>query len=210
MDPNEDFSGWFSAPVVRGEYRTPVTEFSKRNIFTVLLKGLKPQSVYSFRVIEPNWDNSRAQIYTYNTFDMNNITIADGGDIGNNEIATQMIENVISKADVDLIMVGGDTAYDQNAPSCFRAWDYLLKSLPIYKHNFDKKTVRIVPILFSTGNHDLGMSTLDGNVLRHNSHEPVFKHYFPQNTDNGKIPKLLERKPYFAQNIGKFIIIKFR
>ena len=202
----EAFSDAMTARAVRTEYRSPDSESTKRHIFTVLLKDLKPNTVYSFRVLESNWDSRRAQVYTYKTFNVNNMTIINGGDIGNNDLATQMIENVVGKVDADLMMSGGDTAYDQNSPSCFRAWDYLMRRLPLSKLDPATGTIRVIPMMFSTGNHDLGMSTYDGNVLRLNTHEPVFMHYYPQNTENGDVPRLHARKPYFSQGKGGQIL----
>lgn len=44
------------------------------------------------------------------------MTIVNGGDIGNNDIANQINENVLSKFDYDVIFVGGDIAYDNGFP----------------------------------------------------------------------------------------------
>ena len=44
-------------------------------------------------------------------------------------------------------------------------------------------------------------------TLPHNSHEPIFKHYFPQNTFKGEIPILNNRKTYFYHKIGDKLLI---
>lgn len=175
-------------------------------MFTVLLKDLKGATEYSFRITEVNWDNSRAQIYTYKTFDSKNMTIIDGGDIGLTQIAYQMTENTVAELEADLFMIGGDVAYDQNNPNCFRAYDYLMRDLiPMQKLNKNTNTIRIIPMMFSMGNHDLGMNAYSGWSLKHTESEPVIKHYYPQNTFNNSVPDVHHRTPYFAQSIGKFL-----
>ena len=44
------------------------------------------------------------------------MTIVNGGDIGNNDIATQINQNVLKDRDYDVIFVGGDIAYDNGFP----------------------------------------------------------------------------------------------
>jgi len=39
-----------------------------------------------------------------------------GGDIGNTRMARYMNNHVVAKLDFDLIVVGGDVAYDNNVP----------------------------------------------------------------------------------------------
>jgi len=204
---HEDFSNWEDVRVVQADYRSPVTEFSQRGMFTALVKGMKADTTYSFRITEPNWNNENAQIYTYKTFNTKDMTIINGGDVGNSVLAHEVIENSLREANADLVMIGGDIAYDQNDPKCFRAWDYLLRSLPISVLDNSTNTIRVVPVLFSTGNHDLGATSYSPVVLRENEHEPVFKHFFPQNTANGEVPMLKDKKVYFSQSFGDDLLI---
>eukprot|EP00343_Euplotes_focardii_P008005 CAMPEP_0205819172 /NCGR_PEP_ID=MMETSP0206-20130828/1431_1 /ASSEMBLY_ACC=CAM_ASM_000279 /TAXON_ID=36767 /ORGANISM="Euplotes focardii, Strain TN1" /LENGTH=477 /DNA_ID=CAMNT_0053112435 /DNA_START=500 /DNA_END=1933 /DNA_ORIENTATION=- len=204
---HNDFFDWEEAEVIKADYETPATEYSRRGVYSVILKNLNASSDYSFVVTDSDWDNSNAQIYTYHTFDTSNMTIAAGGDIGNSKLAHEMMDNTISKFPVDLIMVGGDIAYDQNSPHCFRAYDYLMQSFPVSLLDENTKTIRIVPVLFSTGNHDLGATSFTPVEIKHTPHEPLFKHFYPQNTANGKIPNLFEREYYFSQSIGDDVLI---
>jgi hypothetical protein len=210
---NESSFDWMKASIALTDYRTPVTEFSKRHIFTAYLKKLEPKSVYTFKITEPSWDSNMVQLYTYKTFDPERVKIINGGDIGNNDLATEMYKKVVAPANGDVIMVGGDTAYDQNAPSAFRAWDYLLKRIPIsimdseaMKSN-NGSYIRIVPIIFGVGNHDIGANTNQNVVLRRTIHEPTFLHYFPQHTHNGMVPSIYNRRTYFGTTIGDNIQI---
>jgi len=75
--------------------------------------------------------------------------------------------------------------------------------MPYKRHDPETNTTRIVPFIFGVGNHDLGVNSFGGSSIVHNSHEPVFKHYFPQNTDSGEIPSLNSRKSYFSHQIGE-------
>lgn len=202
-----DFSNWEQVKVVQADYESPVTEYSQRGMYTALVKGMKADTIYSFRVTEPNWENSKAQIYTYHTFNPKDVTILNGGDVGNSVLAHEMIENSLKDARGDLVMIGGDIAYDQNDPKCFRAWDYLLRSLPISVEDPETSTIRIVPVSFSTGNHDLGATSYSDVELRENTHEPVFKHFFPQNSADGEVPMLKDKKVFFSQAIGDDILI---
>jgi hypothetical protein len=203
-----NFSDWRTAKVVRSEYRSPVTEYNQRHVFTTLLKNLKANTFYSFRITEPNWNNTKAKIYAYKTFDPTKMTIMNGGDVGNSKLAHKMMKNVVSNSDFDLIMVGGDVAYDQNSPNCHRAWDYLLLSYPVLRYDNATGSTRVLPVLYSTGNHDFGKQSFTDVEVKHTPHEPIFKHFYPQNTDeNGDVPNLLKRKSYFSQTIGDVLIV---
>lgn len=48
----------------------------------------------------------------YKQLDTNNMTIVAGGDIGNSPDALVMNENTVKVAEPDLMIVGGDIAYD--------------------------------------------------------------------------------------------------
>jgi acid phosphatase type 7 len=84
----------------------------------------------------------------------------------------------------------------------------LLKRLPILVKDETSGMTRIIPVLFSSGNHDLGMSSYSHVELEHNFHEPLFKHYFPQHTtSDGELPIYWKRKSYFAQNFDNKVLI---
>ena len=126
-------SSWIESIVDKTEYRTPINEYSSRYIYTILLKNLNADSKYAFRITEDSWNETQIKTFIYKTFDTNNITIIDGGDMGNSQHTKKMNENTVSKIDSDLIMVGGDIAYDNNIASCYCAWDYILIKLPHHR-----------------------------------------------------------------------------
>lgn len=66
---------------------------------------------------------------------------------------------------------------------------------------------RLVPIINAAGNHDFGVNS-GGNVkIKHNSHEPLFKHYYPQNTHYGYLPSVHQRKSFHYHVFGNTTIV---
>ena len=192
---------------MKGEYQLPDHEYSSREIYTFLLTNLVELQTYAFRISHDGWDINKAQIYYYQNFNTQKMTIVNGGDIGNVKIAFQMNDNVISKADADLIFVGGDIAYDNAFPEWYRWYDNLLLHLPYQVKDENSKTIRIIPLIFSTGNHDLGVNSFSGHKFQFDDTTPAFKHYFPQNTYKGEVPQLSQRKSYFTHRIGTRILL---
>ena len=66
---------------------------------------------------------------------------------------------------------------------------------------------RVIPLVFAAGNHDVGVMSYGEQTITHNAHEPVFKHYFPQNTYDGRIPMLSQRRTYFHHEVGDKLLI---
>ena len=156
-EENVDNQTWKLGDTIKGEYESPSSEYSRRHIFTVLLKNLTPNTTYIFRVTESSWNNSDSHLYSYKTFDTENIVIINGGDVGNGDLPMKMNKNVVNKIKADMIMIGGDIVYDNNVPHCYQAMDHFLMRL---NHNYrdDRtNTTRVIPILLAPGNHDLGV-----------------------------------------------------
>ncbi|CAI2386673.1 unnamed protein product [Moneuplotes crassus] len=202
-------NSWQSIVPIQGEYESPPSEYSQRYIFTALLKDLSPKTLYEFRIQEPTWDEDSEQnvMYSYKTFDPENLKIVQGGDSGNTKEAIEMNQNSLKNINPDLVMIGGDIAYDNNIATCYQTWDYLLKNLLLQKFDEETNTHRVIPIIFATGNHDLGVDSYNNAIIPHNKHAPVFKHYFPQNTYEGKVPNIYQRKSYFSHKISDRILI---
>ncbi len=84
----------------------------------------------------------------------------------------------------DIIVLGGDIAYDDAMRSCYYSWDtvyYMFE--PIYE-----KLDRLVPLIFSVGNHDVGfdaLSTLD--IIRTNEEIPLFFVFNPQHLAHNQL-----------------------
>eukprot|EP00343_Euplotes_focardii_P001076 CAMPEP_0205800778 /NCGR_PEP_ID=MMETSP0205-20121125/2551_1 /ASSEMBLY_ACC=CAM_ASM_000278 /TAXON_ID=36767 /ORGANISM="Euplotes focardii, Strain TN1" /LENGTH=165 /DNA_ID=CAMNT_0053064435 /DNA_START=18 /DNA_END=512 /DNA_ORIENTATION=- len=57
------------------------------------------------------------------------------------------------------------------------------------------------------GNHDIGVSSFSQGGIPHNDHQPVFKHWFPQQTYQSTVPELKNRKTYFSHSFGNRLLI---
>ena len=189
-------------------------EHEKRNIFTAHLKDLEQDTTYAFSIsLNPRLFGSEA--YYFKTFNPESMTIVNGGDVGINYESREMNQNGLSNIEPDLIMIGGDISYDNNFPECYRATDQLLLEIPHSKPDSDSvienekgyNFVRLIPMIKSTGNHDLGVNSVNNVHIAHNKHEPLFKHYYPQNTFNNQIPDIYHRKEYFYHIIGNQTLI---
>lgn len=56
----------------------------------------------------------------------------------------------------DLVIIGGDVAYDNAMLNCYYSWDLMLSA-------FEKAYLplgRLVPIIVAVGNHDVGMHSM--------------------------------------------------
>ena len=85
--------------------------------------------------------------------------------------------------------------------------DEIINAIP-HKRTNDKGHVKLVPMIIATGNHDLGINSINNAIIPHNEYEPLFKHYYPQSSHGGlKIPDLANRKSYFHHLIGDKILI---
>lgn len=61
----------------------------------------------------------------------------------------------------DVIVLGGDTTYDDGMRSCYSNWDELYSMFEkIYE-----KIGRLVPLVMSVGNHDVGFDALTDNAI---------------------------------------------
>lgn len=79
--------------------------------------------------------------------------------------------------------------------------------LPYLKEDSETGVTRIVPVMFSTGNHDFGVNAYSGHNIEHDNTQPVFKHFFPQNTNqNLDVPSVKDRRSYFAHKIGSRVL----
>ena len=198
----KSWNKWTSYTPTKGEYRLPDHEYSSREIYTLLLKNLEELKTYAFRITHEGWSTADAQIYYYQNFNTQKMNIVNGGDIGNVKAATMINDNIVAKADADLIFVGGDIAYDNAFPEWYRWYDHLLLRLPYQVKDENSGAVKVIPLLFSTGNHDLGVNSYSEHKFKFDDTTPAFKHYFPQNTFEGGVPTLSNRKSYFTHRIG--------
>jgi hypothetical protein len=55
-----------------------------------------------------------------------------------------------------VIIIGGDDAYDDGDKTCYYSWD----TLYFLFEGINRKLDRLVPLIFSVGNHDVGYHAL--------------------------------------------------
>ena len=190
-----------------GEYRPPSHEYFQRRIYTCLLKNLQESKIYAFKISQEGWKKD-PDLYYHRNFNTKKMKIINGGDIGNVKVARQMNENVVKDYDADIILIGGDVAYDNNFSTWFYCYDYILKRLNYLRKNDDVNATRVIPLIMAVGNHDLGVNAYSGRDLLQDEDDsrPVFKHFFPQNTFNDTIPKRIHRRTFFPKRIGSEVL----
>ncbi|CAD8101932.1 unnamed protein product [Paramecium primaurelia] len=138
--------------------------------------------------------------YYYYDFNSTNIVIIDGGDSGYTETSIQIWKAMESLPQIDAINIGGDVAYDNGFIQCTTCWD---KFLDLYE-NLCKQKGKLIPLIFSIGNHDVGRVT-DPQLLynnQQNSKVPNIIQMFPQQLINKQIPQVQDRTSYFVHRIG--------
>ena len=80
------------------------------------------------------------------------IPFVDGGDVGTTPMAVQLSAAVGAlRPAVSFAIVGGDIAYANNFPTCYRVWDKWLKMYERWMVNADGDTI---PIVAAIGNHE--------------------------------------------------------
>ena len=60
--------------------------------------------------------------------------------------------NNLVQFDPDVIFLGGDLAYDNAIRTCYYSWDNFYDMF----ENVNKKLNRLVPMILTIGNHDIG------------------------------------------------------
>ena len=132
--------------------------------------------------------------------DASTLRIAAGGDLGMTEEG-KLMTSYLKDFDPDVIILGGDTVYDNGLRTCYYNWDIFYSMFkPVYLH-----LNRLVPLVMSIGNHDVGFDALDPvEISSTNEYLPLFFLYNPQHlSKDGKgVPPILERLSYHYHVIG--------
>lgn len=85
--------------------------------------------------------------------------------------------------------------------SCYYSWDnYYSIFEPLYED-----LGRIVPLIMSIGNHDVGFDAVTSNQIDNTTTGlPLFLIYNPQHSSSeiGKVPGIFERKSYHYHKLG--------
>lgn len=108
--------------------------------------------------------------------------MAVGGDLGMGANGEKMT-SYLAKYKPDIIILGGDIAYDDADRSCYYSWDTVYRMFePVYE-----ELDRLIPIVMSIGNHDVGFDALTDNKMAQTSEDyPLFFVYNPQHLAHNK------------------------
>lgn len=100
----------------------------------------------------------------------------------------------------DVIILGGDTVYDDAMRSCFFSWDEFYSMFDTVNTKLD----RIVPLILTVGNHDIGFDALTDNYMRTSQDEyPLFFVYNPQHkSETNDVPSYDKRRSYHYHIVG--------
>ena len=176
-------------------YSTPTTTYlidyldtrGNRVIHSALLHLLTPGTLYGIVIKVPS---ATYGPYAYKSVGVN-ATMVNGGDLGNTHTASQTWEAFKSLRDLDVIQIGGDIAYDDGMAHCYNCWDIFFE----HYMGLCGSLGRVVPLLLTVGNHDVGMvehpQLLFPRTQGMNVRTPLYFVYFAQETDiNNNIPQV--------------------
>lgn len=106
------------------------------------------------------------------------VRLAMGGDLGMNKNGITMT-SYLSSYNPDIIILGGDTVYDNGMRSCYYSWDIFYGMFePVYE-----SLNRLVPLVMSVGNHDVGFDALTQTSITATQEEmPLFFIFNPQHS----------------------------
>lgn len=186
-----------------------IEQRGRRSVHSALLSGLTQDTEY---VIQIKYEGMTQATVNYITLpdetNPKNILLSTGGDLGDRLIGREVTFQA-GAVDPDVLIVGGDLAYDDGEATCYFTWDNFFKSFA----DSILPSGRLIPFLFSVGNHDVGLNPLSGRVLPNNEKGPLYNVFFPQHTVDINspagtikgVPALEERKSYHYHKIGKMI-----
>ena len=194
-------------------YSLPMTQFpveglehqNNRHVFSLLLANLTSNTRYYLRLeYLPGIFSQQYWFQTLPEATEAPFRFVAGGDIGNTGFAYTISQRAGEQGPA-VGFVGGDLAYDNNFRTCARTWDLLLRQWTLLSTD----STQLIPLVFSLGNHDVGVESLSGKALPVGSMGPLYFLFFPQHfprDENGnveyRLPNVAERMPYFRHSIG--------
>ena len=126
---------------------------------------------------------------TYRTLpdsEADTMKMAVGGDVGMTTQGIKLTDHLV-QFDPDVILLGGDIAYDNAIRTCYYSWDNFYRMF----EDVNRKLNRLVPIVLAIGNHDVGFDALATvPVSKHQDKIPFYFAYNVQHTTStGRIPQ---------------------
>ena len=193
-------------------------ENGRRMVHSTFLTGLKPGTMYNFRV--PTYEGT----HKFTTLSAGNapVTFLAGGDSGTTNAFLDLLSSGAKargsgNKTMDFALLGGDISYGNNLPSCYSCWDVWIS---IYEKTMLRENGAMIPLSMAVGNHDVGSNarsdTFKGvfdpstKTFWKGTHIPLFFAFFPQHASasNPKIPApMRERLPYHYHKIGSSMAV---
>lgn len=81
--------------------------------------------------------------------------MAVGGDVSMTQQGKKITQNLVDY-NPDIIIIGGDNTYDDGMRTCYYSWDNFYNLFD----ELNNKLNRLVPLVMSVGNHDVGFDSL--------------------------------------------------
>lgn len=128
-----------------------------RYVNVAYLTNLNSSTTYYFAVGEAENFESYSNIFKFKTTPSylskdEYLNFTSGGDLGLTETTEKLMKMAVDK-EPGFIMFGGDLAYANGIPSCYRRWDIWLN---IWFEYSISPSGNMIPMLTSIGNHEAG------------------------------------------------------
>ena len=181
----------------------------ERHVHSVLLPHLRPATRYFFRLYQGS--EPATGTYSFHTLPAPNtplttpLKLVIGGDSGSNQAAYRTAE-LVKRLQPDLVVIGGDVAYDNAIPTCYESWDKFLEMMEqVVRADGD-----LVPMVLGIGNHDVGLNSLSQRPLVPSASGPLFFSLFPQHfpqPTSVQVPPIAARLSYFHLLAGPCLFL---
>jgi hypothetical protein len=143
----------------------------RRQVLYGYIEGLESGKDYDFRILA---GDHKSETYKFRLPNIDGIKMSIGGDAGVTHTSRKIIQ-LMHSSNPDLIVVGGDMAYDNGIAACACLWDEFLKMMDLRTPDG-----RIVPFTFAVGNHDIGYNHANRDGWKHRSNPiPILFSWFP-------------------------------
>jgi hypothetical protein len=183
-----------------------VEDIGKRIVHTAYFKNLKANTTYQVEVMKTPIGNEPYPALLVNTSykttpdkDTDVLRMAVGGDVSMTHEGLQITHHLVNY-NPDIIIIGGDNTYDDGMRTCWYSWDNFYALFDDLNRNLG----RLVPIIMSVGNHDVGFDSMAAVEVSYTEEEiPLYFMYNPQHLNaTGKVPSIYERTTNHTHVIG--------
>jgi hypothetical protein len=178
-------------------------DWGARNVFNCRVDGLEAGVLHEVEVYYAG-KRQATRYYQPIRADARRLRFVTGGDIGDTFTSRQLTKEAAALKP-DVVMVGGDLAYDNNIGHCYYTWDRLFHMLDL----FSQVQQRLVPYIMAVGNHDVGLNELPGINITVDERGPAYHIYMPQHSSarGDGVPALSERRTFFAHKLGPVLFV---